>query len=329
VEAGRSNGDIRKMLNSEDGQSNIRMRHIDLLTEDLRVLSGDMSSKAKFINAKSAASSIPEGTEGGNVVPGSDVRYIRAAQEQFSSAEVEPYLRMITPPSLLDIPGVPFPRPNPPPENDGSGPFSVERPTREDRRFAEEIDGLASRAPFGGYLQAARHLRHFREATGTVLVPDVGGMLRQARGFARAVDSQAVNQLYPLIRHEVARRYNGRSQTFTLSTPWLPFQAERGSDWYYAMGSWDYAHTARVTMTPARNGRVQVRVEQHLRVYDRYNWDVKKQVTIPYILGDVTITDQRMGRLHTTGLGREYIIRGSLRRGAGNYNIADPRSGRR
>ncbi|MFF6994788.1 hypothetical protein ACFY93_07480 [Streptomyces sp. NPDC008313] len=42
--------------------------------------------------------------------------------------------------------------------------------------------------------------------------------------------------------------------------------------------------------------------------WDRYNWDAGKSTDFP---GGVTIPDSEMGRLHKTGLAREFDMRGS------------------
>lgn len=43
-------------------------------------------------------------------------------------------------------------------------------------------------------------------------------------------------------------------------------------------------------------------------MWDRYNWDAGKSTTFP---GGVVIPDSEMGRLHKTGLAREFDMRGS------------------
>lgn len=45
-------------------------------------------------------------------------------------------------------------------------------------------------------------------------------------------------------------------------------------------------------------------------MFDRYNWDTGKSVTI----GPITVTDAFMGEFHRQGLAREYDCYGSLRR---------------
>ena len=57
-------------------------------------------------------------------------------------------------------------------------------------------------------------------------------------------------------------------------------------------------------------GTMIIRARLRLHVYDRYNWDGGKSVT----LFGIKITDQFMGEFHRQGLAREFDCVGSVRR---------------
>ena len=79
------------------------------------------------------------------------------------------------------------------------------------------------------------------------------------------------------------------------------------ADWFYAIGGFTYWVTAEVTLTPAAGGGIQATMVTRLHIFDRYNWDGGKAVTI----GGITVTDEQLGRLHRVGLAREYEVHGT------------------
>jgi len=80
-------------------------------------------------------------------------------------------------------------------------------------------------------------------------------------------------------------------------------------DWFFAMGGFTYWYTAEVEVipssTPGGNLAVNMIIEFH--VFDRYNWDKGKSVTI----GPFVITDESLGQLHQAGLAQEYEVNGT------------------
>ncbi|MFI5649625.1 hypothetical protein ACIA71_00220 [Streptomyces anulatus] len=65
--------------------------------------------------------------------------------------------------------------------------------------------------------------------------------------------------------------------------------------------------TGVVTAVPGADGKPEVSIDYQVNVWDRYNWDPGKATPI----GPTTVTDADMARLHTTGLAREFDMRGS------------------
>ncbi|MFB8394064.1 hypothetical protein [Streptomyces yangpuensis] len=65
--------------------------------------------------------------------------------------------------------------------------------------------------------------------------------------------------------------------------------------------------TGVVTAVPGPDGKPQVSIDYQVNVWDRYNWDQDKATPI----GPTTVTDADMARMHTTGLAREFDMRGS------------------
>ncbi|MFB7271418.1 hypothetical protein [Streptomyces sp. NPDC056244] len=83
--------------------------------------------------------------------------------------------------------------------------------------------------------------------------------------------------------------------------------------------------TGAVTVVPGADGRPQVTLDYQVNVWDRYNWDAGKATPI----GPTTVTDADMARLHTTGLAREFDMRGSgstqhLQLGSEPAQLPDP-----
>ncbi|WP_433523828.1 hypothetical protein ACQPZ2_00750 [Nocardia pseudovaccinii] len=72
---------------------------------------------------------------------------------------------------------------------------------------------------------------------------------------------------------------------------------------------------------PAESAEPRIIAEYQLHVHDRYNWDGDKSTEI----AGITVSDKRMGALHTAGLAREYDIAGSS--GVRRYEGTVPSNG--
>lgn len=154
-------------------------------------------------------------------------------------------------------------------------------------------------------------------------------MLREIRGFQEHADRD-IRTIQAIAMGRIERGYSGRPMHFTTSLGWN-VQENLTGNWHYAMGDFSYTTTASVTVTPMQNGQLRVRLDSTLHVFDRYNWDAGKVAIIgPYSIGPVqifprtVIEDRNMGRLHQTGLAREYEIRGSLPRPVQTFTMPAP-----
>ena len=85
-------------------------------------------------------------------------------------------------------------------------------------------------------------------------------------------------------------------------------QAEN-AEWYYATGGYTRWAKGEAIISESKIGR-HYEVDFQYCMYDSYNWDGGKEVTI---LG-TTITDEFMGEFHRQGLAREFECRGSIQR---------------
>lgn len=206
------------------------------------------------------------------------------------------------------VPGFPTP-PAAPAAGDGSGAHGVDRPSIGDRVFEQVAYRAADAADAIGLNNAARNMRHYLGNTGDTLGVDPARIKADLPAISTAMDASFATQVRDTALAQVRANYDGAPMQFQVTTPWNGAYATKAmsQDWFYGIGGFSYAHTANVTVTPGADGSAQVRIDSQLHVFDRYNWDGGKAVTI----GPVTITDDQMGRLHEVGLAREFEVRGT------------------
>lgn len=132
--------------------------------------------------------------------------------------------------------------------------------------------------------------------------------------------------MYPRVTSEASagKNYDNPVQ---FQSQWLPggFYITRtlSDDWFFAMGGIQLSATGVVTVhKPADGAEPRITVEYKAYVHDRYNWDGDKSTEI----AGVTVSDKRMGALHTAGLAREYDVDGSsgIRRYEGTVPSTGP-----
>lgn len=218
------------------------------------------------------------------------------------------------------VPGFPNP-PAAPATGDGSGAHGTQSPSLGDRAFEQVAFRAADAADAIGLNNAARNMRHYLSNTGSTLGVDPARMKADLPAISRAMDASFNAQVRDVALAQVRANYDGKPMSFQITTPWNGAYATKGmsQDWFYAIGGFSFAHTANVTVTPGPNGSAQVHIDSQLHVFDRYNWDGGKAVTI----GPITVTDAQMGRLHTVGLAREFEVRGSSN--GPSLNLSVPR----
>lgn len=214
-------------------------------------------------------------------------------------------------PVIANKPGLPgFPTaPTPPKTGDGSGAHGVRSPGIGDRLSEQVAYRLADAADAIGLNNAARHMRHYLGNSGGTLAVDPTVMRRDMPAIARAMDASFDAQIRDVAQVKVAGEFRGKPMEFQITAPWNGGYATKGQsqDWFYAIGGFSYAHTANVRVTANKDGSAHVEITSSVHVFDRYNWDGGKAVTI----GPVTVTDEQLGKMHKVGLAQEFEVRGT------------------
>jgi len=245
-----------------------------------------------------------------------------------------------------------LPSPAHPTPDEGSGPFGSISPVTADYAFqALLVAGAAHWDLAQDRPDAARHMRHYLEGSGEPLEVDVSQLLQDEPAFQ--LQSRASLQTFvDGLESQIQADYHGQPLTFQVTSPWTPAPYATSENWYYAMGGYSYAYSAEVNVTPpiTPGGSPTVEVQYQMQVWDYYNWDKGKSVTIPrptlpgtdipisvpipeeyqpHIteVGDSWhVKDTALARLHLTGLAREYEITGQTEVITLNYTL-DPNSG--
>jgi peptidoglycan hydrolase-like protein with peptidoglycan-binding domain len=153
-------------------------------------------------------------------------------------------------------------------------------------------------------MDAARHMKHYMDASGAALTIDLEDMIASGP-TATAHFRHEVRQAQLFVEKLVVG-----SHVFTSLTAESSYNYKgESTNWYFAVGGYSTwgKGTANVLARPAGK-EYEMRFEY--RFYDRYNWDKGKSVTI----GPVEITDKFMGEFHRQGYAREYDMVGSITR---------------
>ena len=187
-------------------------------------------------------------------------------------------------------------------KQDGSGSHGVDDPGFGDRVKKQFWYQVATTAEGLGLTNAARHMRHYLNNTGATLNVSGDAMLRDLPGL-----EERFQQEISLARDEANTRIEGGETEFSLTGERKNYYAHKGEsqDWFFAIGGFTYWYTADVTAV-VDGENVEVNMDITLHVFDRYNWDAGKSVSI----AGVTVTDESLGRLHTVGLAQEYEVNG-------------------
>lgn len=151
---------------------------------------------------------------------------------------------------------------------------------------------------------ATKHMEHYLNNTGRDYVIDLEDMIasvptakramiaefRQAQNFITALPNGT--HYFTSRAGESAYNYKGES-----------------ADWFFAIGGYTYWGKGVAKVSAGTRGRLfEVDFEYH--VYDRYNWDGGKKVTI----GGIEVTDEFMGEFHRQGLAKEFDCHGKIAR---------------
>ncbi|KAH6666040.1 hypothetical protein B0J14DRAFT_605188 [Halenospora varia] len=183
-------------------------------------------------------------------------------------------------------------------------------PSLGERLILAKCKLLITGGKIAGYKNAAAHMEHYLDNTGTDLHLNVEAMMIDLPNFKSGVQALAQNSAKAAYT-KASKKGVDVSETFT--TPWTLYgytpstnfdkSTTTGSDWFYAEGAFSYAVSGEVTISKA--GHVSLRYVAY--VFDRYNWDYGKGVTI----GGHGISDEEMGKLNKVGLARVYNVRGT------------------
>ncbi|MEU5104867.1 MULTISPECIES: hypothetical protein [unclassified Streptomyces] len=193
----------------------------------------------------------------------------------------------------------------------GSGRHGVESPGLGERVTLEKVKALAEGASLLGMDDAARHLTHYLDNSGTTLDLPVDKMMKgdvalRNKALEAIMDNEGKWRAEALAEF---RKNGGRPVAIPVETMNSDYRFSRSGneDWYLAVGSVNTNTSGVVTVTPGADGKPKVGLDYQLNVWDRYNWDSGKETEI----AGVTFTDEEIGRLHRTGLAQEFDMRGS------------------
>lgn len=154
-------------------------------------------------------------------------------------------------------------------------------------------------------INATRHLRHYLLNTGLPYTIDLEDMVRSVpsagpwmvREFRQA---QGFLKTLPVGRHRFTSIF-AEGGSYNVQ--------EENADWFFAIGGYARWGRGEATISDGKIGR-HYEIDFEYCVYDRYNWDGGKSVTI---MG-TTVTDDFMGEFHRQGLAREFDCHGAIRR---------------
>jgi len=213
--------------------------------------------------------------------------------------------------SKTDIPG-----PKPPPPTDSGQAAHGSQPWYsrvDDVLFEKVAEEAADAAEAQGWTHAADHLRHYLGNSGDDLTVNPDEIQRDVPSIQQTTNA-IVNDEVQRIAAEAAS--TGKYGAVPFQSDWIGVYIgpDESKDWFYAMGGLQQSVTGVVTVHPPSvpGGEPTVTADYQTHVFDRYNWDGTKTTTfdVPGTDG-VTVSDARMGALHTAGLAQEYNISGS------------------
>ncbi|MEU3050488.1 hypothetical protein ABZ705_28960 [Streptomyces sp. NPDC006984] len=199
--------------------------------------------------------------------------------------------------------------------DDGAGPYDVDSPGFGDYWMELQANGISNSGDFIGKTDAARHMDHYLNGTGSTLDLDVDRMLSDEDDTVlRDVSSATRVRREDEWRRQALEAFaqsGGEPVAIPVETAGVGYTHDKGPDgtanWYLAVGSAMTNTTGVVTAVAGPDGRPQVNIDYQVNVWDRYNWDPGKATPI----GPTTVTDADMARMHTTGQAREFDMRGS------------------
>ncbi|MFF7498960.1 hypothetical protein ACFZBM_05890 [Streptomyces lavendulae] len=194
----------------------------------------------------------------------------------------------------------------------GSGKHGSEDPDWGDWGTRMKMQGLVVAADGGDMNDAARHMKHYLDDTGTPMRLPVDKMLTDDDDFQNHVSHRHLLPHEAQWREQALAEYErngGRAVVLPVETPNEDYSFSQMTDpnWFYAVGSARSNVTGVVTVVPGAGGQPKVGLDYQVNVWDRYNWDEGKGVHI-WSFG---IPDGEPGRQHKVGLAQEFNMAGS------------------
>lgn len=193
----------------------------------------------------------------------------------------------------------------------GSGRHGVESPGLGERVTLQKAKMMAEGASLLGMDDAAKHMMHYLDNSGTPLNLPVDKMMKDDKRLlddANGVILLAQDEWREKALAEYEKN-GGRPVAITIETGNRGFRfSSEHENWVYAVGSVTTNISGVVTVTPGDDGKPRVGLDAQLNVWDRYNWDADKFTNVA---GITTVADDELGRLHRTGLAQEFDMRGS------------------
>ncbi len=196
------------------------------------------------------------------------------------------------------IPGMPAP----PPTDVGAGGHGSQPiySRADDLAFFSVALRAQVVAEVAGLTHAAKGMRHYLGNSGDDFSINPDEAMSDVPRLKKWADKVVTEAVAPL-----ATDAANHNKAVTFSSIWDGFSVsqEESEDWFLAMASVEVAATGVVTTTPAEGGgQPRISMDYQIHLYDRYNWDGGKNVEIL----EVTLTDERLGALHTAGLAKEF-----------------------
>ncbi|MEU1038046.1 hypothetical protein ACFYP4_11580 [Streptomyces sp. NPDC005551] len=190
----------------------------------------------------------------------------------------------------------------------GAGAYDVEAPTAHDQWIQAQAVAMSNTGDFIGHTDAAHHMDHYLRGLGTPVALDVDRMLTDDAALRQTAEYTIQDEQEKWREQALAafEDSGGKPVAIPVETPPQSY-THSDRNWYLAIGSGMTNTTGTVTVVPGEKGEPKISLDYQVNVWDRYNWDPGKETPI----GPTTVTDADMARLHSTGLAREFDMRGS------------------
>ncbi|MEV7582785.1 hypothetical protein [Streptomyces erythrochromogenes] len=191
----------------------------------------------------------------------------------------------------------------------GSGKHGAEDIEWNDWVTRTKMQMLVVGGDWGDMNDASRHMKHYLDNTGTPMELPVDKMLTDNDGFQGHVDRHHLLNRESEWREQALAEYerNGdRAVAVPVETPNADYYFQ-DQNWFYAVGGVRSNITGVMTVVPGADGRPVVGLDYQVNVWDRYNWDEGKGVTI----GKFQIPDGEPSQQHKVGLAQEFNMAGS------------------